>query len=347
MPTDAPNSARSRLWRSEATRDRHIHIDGSYFEWIERTDEPKFEEIRQRMELLWLRVPEAQRAEYEARLRSKRCTDFFSAYNELWYHQALEAGGLRCFAPKSTSAGSLPDWQVGTNQGPAAIAERYLRMQPEKDLRADFVQRRWFDATFKKLKNKRIRLWIHERECGLGQPSADRLAKLLDALAKSSPAQEDQGSVLKLGRHRYEESDSGWLLEFTLIIRQSGSPNSVAQLLYFQCDGALCCQGEELFEAALSHKVRQHSAELPVVICVGWNYFEHEPDFEDVRDVVAKKAASFDKRGVCGVFWAREVYPWNPAPAPPRLLHWGAAEVDSVLNSWEGGVVDVSKSDQF
>lgn len=341
MATDDLHSKEPRLWRKEATRDRHVHTHGSYFEWIERTDNPEFEEIRQRVSSLWLRVPEAQRAEYKARLRSNRCTDFFSAYNELWYHDALKAGGLRCFAPENTSAGSLPDWQLTTDQGPVAIAECYLRMQPEKGLRDDFVQRCWFDAAFKKLKNKRIRLCIHKRVCGAGQPNAGQLAKQLDALAESSSVEKNLGSVLELGRHRYEENESGWQLEFTMIVLQSASSDSTAQLLYFQSGGVHRCQGEKLFEAALSRKARQHSSTLPVVVCVGWNYFEHEPDFEEVCQVVAKKASSSDNRGVIGVFWAREVYPWNSAPAPPRLLHWGSTGIAPLLGSWKGGVVDV------
>lgn len=343
MATDAPNLAGSRLWRKAATRDRHIYTDGSYFEWIERTNDPKFEEMRRRIESLWLRAPESQRAEYETRLRSPTCTNFFSAYNELWYHHALEAGGLNCFAPEKTAAGSLPDWQVGSDDGPVAIAECHLRMQPDKDLRDDLVQRRWFDATFRKLKDKRIRLMIHERVCGTRQPSANRLAKQLEMIAASSPVQVDQGSEVDFGLHRYEEAKSGWQLEFTLVVRESASSDSVAQLVDIQSEGASWCQGKPMFEDVLSRKARQHTSTHPVLICVSWNYFEHEPNFDDVRSVVAKKASSFDVRGVCGVFWTREVYPWNPTPAPPRLLHWGSPGIEPILNSWRGVVVDVNK----
>lgn len=331
------------LWRRTPSRDRCVHVEGSYFEWIEEIQEPKFEEIRKRIESFWLRVPEAQRAEYTARLRSKRCTDFFSSYNELWYHQALEAGGFRCFPARVTTAGSLPDWYLAVGERPVAIAECYLRMQPEKDRRDDFVQRRWLDATFKKLKNQRIRLWIHERTCGPGQPSADRLARRLDALAESSPVEEDQRSIQKLGRHQYEDQESGWKLDFTLIVRRSTSTDSAPQLVYRQNDGASWCQGERLFKEALSRKSRQHSTTLPVVICIGWDYFEHEPDFEDVCDVVATKVASFENRGVCGVFWAREVYPWNASPAAPRLLHWRSERAAPLLACWKGEAIDIAK----
>lgn len=331
------------LWRRTPSRDRRVQVEGSYFEWIEETQGPDFEEIRRRIESLLLKVPESLHDEYTARLRSDSCTDFFSAYNELWYHEALETGGIRCFPAQATTAGSLPDWHLAAGERLVAIAECKLRMQPEKYLRDDFVQRRWFDSTFKKLNNQRIRLWIHERTCGPGQPSADRLARKLDALAQSSPVEEDQGSIQKLGRHQYEDRNSGWSLDFTLIVRRSTLTDSVAQLLYFQCDGASPCQGEELFQKALSRKSRQHSATLPVVICVGWNYFEHEPDFEDVCDVVANKAASFDNRGVCGVFWAREVYPWNASPAAPRLLHWRSKQAAPLLACWKGEAINVTK----
>ncbi len=317
-------------------------MEQSYFEWIEETNEPEFDEIRRRIESLWLRTPRGQRAEYEARLRSKRSTDFFSAYNELWYQHALEVGGIRCSLAEPTHAGSLPDWQLGGDHEPVAVAECYLRMQPVQARRNDDVQNRWFGKTFKKLRNKSIRLSIHERTCGVGQPSAQRLAKELDALAESSPVEQDLGTSRRLGRHRYDDPESGWHLDFTLILRTSQAPETFPQLLYTQCDGASWCQGEDLLEEALSRKSRQHSGALPVIICVGWNYFEHEPDFDNVCDVVAKKSSSFDTRGVCGVFWAREVYPWKATVPAPHLLHWGSSQSSRVVALWTGAATDVS-----
>ena len=148
-----------QLWRKRPTLPREIHIGGSFFEWIEQTDDPKFDEIRKRIELLWLRVPEASRPEFTSRLRAK---------------------------------------------------------------------------------------------------------------------------------------------------------------------------------------AKQHEgASLPIVLCVAWNYFEHEPDFEDVVKTTARRAESLARRGVHAVFWSREVYPWNPAPVLPRLLHWGSSLIVPLLHTWTGDATDV------
>ncbi len=345
MKTESSNVVNSRLWREQPALPRDVHVEGSCFEWIEKTDGPKFDEIRQRIESLWLRMPKGKRPEYSARLRSKRRTDFFSAYNELWYHQALEAGGLRCSPSETTPSGSLPDLLLAGDQGPVAIAECYLRMEPQKTARDDFVQNRWFHATRRQMKDKRVRLWIHGIVCGHGSPSARRLAKKLDELAEQSPVEEDQGSIHKHGRFQYEDAKSGWALDFTLMIRVVPVSDAVAQLLYMQSPVATWCQGAELFEEAISRKSRQHPcATLPTVICVGWNHCEHEPDFDEVIRVAAEKSASLSKRGAHGIFWAREVYPWNAAPAAPRLLHWGSPEIAPLLGVWRGSVIDVNES---
>lgn len=329
------------LWRTAPTQSRTAHVDGSLFDWLERTNEPQFETIRERIEGLWLRIPEAHRPEFVSRLRSRRRSDFFSAYNELWFNKALEDGGIRCFIHEATVAGSLPDWRLHVGDEAAASAECYVRLEPERGSHNDAQQNRWFAATLRKLTNKRIRLWVHGRQCGNGQPSADRFAKYLDATATAPVMAVNHGSHLDIGHYSYDDGESGWALDFNLIVRTSDSSESAPQLLYSQCDDASWCKSKELLDEALSRKSRQHVVPLPVFICVGWNYFEHEPDLKDVHDIVGRRSRSFEANGVHGVFWAREVYPWNDTVAAPRLLHWKSDRAGPLLSAWRGAAIDV------
>lgn len=343
MNNGSKEASSARLWQRAPRHARHVHVKGSYFDWIEGIQEPEFEEIRARIESLWLKIPESPlRAEFKARLRSKECTNFLSAYNELWYREALESGGLCCLPPQATKTESLPDWCLTDGTRLVSIAECYLRTEPEKEVHDDFVQHQWFHTTYCLLENKSIRLWVHSRTTGKLQPSAHRLARTLDGLARTSSVEEDHGSVQYLGRYRYEDQESGWSLDFTLIIRRATSVPSISQLTYAQDSEAYWCQGKELLDEALSYKSRQHASALPVVICIGWNYFKHEHDLDEARHVIAIEASSLERRGVCGVFWARAVYPWNPAPAAPRLLHWQSELVMPLLACWNGAAVNVA-----
>lgn len=80
-------------WRVEPTEVRGARIDGTLFEWIERTKDGRFDRVREQVESLWRSLPAHRRAEYTARLQSRTDTDFFSAYTELWFRWALEQRG--------------------------------------------------------------------------------------------------------------------------------------------------------------------------------------------------------------------------------------------------------------
>lgn len=332
----------SRLWNIGTSHSRSVRVDKSLFDWIANTDDPQFEGIRQRLERLWTKVHEKSRAQFTSRLRSNRYTDFLSAYNELWFLDALETGGLCCALGEITASGSLPDLRISIGDT-TVVAECYLRMQSEADYRNDFVQRFWFDATFRKMQDKRARLWLHNVSCGEASPSSARLAAMLNRLVQESPLVEDLGNVRIHSRHQFDDVESGWHLDFTLIIRTAPPANSVAQLLYFGMGQADWCQGTTLLEDALSRKSHQHmGGMLPTVICIGWNHFEHEPDFDEVVDVIVKKRDSLTRSGVHGIFWARSVYPWNENSSPPHLLHWDSALARSLVSAWRGPVTTVA-----
>lgn len=327
------------LWRHVPTSTERIYPGGSYFDWIEMADDSTFEAIRNRIETLWSRLPLPLRAEHAARLRSKRSTDFFSCYCEMWYQYAMEAHGLTCTPAAYTESGTLPDWTISDDDRLIAVAECNLRMPPETDIRNNLVQHEWFRATFRKLLDKRIRLHVHERECGKEQPSADALAKYLDALAQHSCIR-DNDTTCEVGRFQYGEKRSGWRLDFTIFLLPAPSADPNAQLFMSGASGAYWCRGTELFEKAITRKSQQHLTTDPLVICIGWNYFEHSPSYGEMSVVIARRAKSLERRNVCAIFWSEHVYPWNANPPSPRLIHWGSASVTPLLACWRGEVMD-------
>lgn len=333
------------MWRTAPTHARRVHAGGSYFDWIAATNDPRFAKIRDRIERLWIRLPDHHRGEYAARLRSKRCTDFFSAYSELWYRDALESGGLRCSPPDPTGSGTVPDWQIGSASNPIAIAECLVRLPPEKVLRDDLMQRRWFDQTFSHLTNRGIRVWIHKLVCGRGTPSARAFARHLDELATNSKIDEDHGTFVTRGRHVCKDRPAGWSVDFTLVERTDRGAELPAQLLFFdESQHAEFCRGADRLKRALERKSRQHTTELPVVICIAWNEFEHEPGLDEVQRLVASIAGRLERRGVFGVFWAPGVYPWSVASAAPLLLDWGSDRIETLRSCWTGKSVHVRPS---
>lgn len=326
-----------RLWKREPTAKRTRRTNESLASLIERTDDPLFDETRQHLELLWLAAPESERERYLDLLQSDRDSNFFSAYCELWFYEQLVRFGFHCRPAPETENGSKPDWiAVGPN-GDLASVECYVRMPPDAEMRDELMSRVWFEGTLNKLRDSRVRIWIHNLDATRTMPSARKFAKFLDERAAGHPTGGEP-----VGKFEYIDKPSGWQVRFSLLVGPERTPDDFPPLVLSHGYGAEWCQGAAMFRDAIDSKAKQHRTTLPEVLAIGWAHFRHRPDRREVRDVVAERSASMASRGVYGVLWAENLYPWGTRDAGgPTLLHWNAPELAPFLDVWSGASVDV------
>lgn len=345
MPTSL-NPSKPTLWLRVPSKPRSPHTSETLFRWIETTDDPDLAFARQRLDSLWNQVPQECRSELESRLRSARESDLFSALSEMWYFEQLTASGLSCRPSRSTSSGSRPDWEIFLGEAIAAVVEVYVRLDPEADAQHDRMRRSWFELAFRKLKNQRVRVCIHRmRATGL-QPNATRFAAFLDRVAAEGELVASTGHTWMGARTTYCDPSSGWELEITPMLLPVRSNRPSEQLLAYQAGEATWSQGTSLLATALSRKAKQHRSSVPVILCIVWNYFPHEPDIQEVCESVASSRQALQHQGVGAVFWARSVYPWSRQSSPPVLLHWNSEMMSQVLAHWRGTAIDVTTSGQ-
>jgi|GEM_PF-5226911 len=332
MSESGNSNTRHLLWNKAPSQSRCEHISGPLLDWIESVREDEFQDIRKRLSELWSRLPLELCAEYYARLKSRTESDVHSAYSEIWYRESLIDGGFGCEPPIACpiQSNSKPDWNLSAHGGVFAIVECCLIL----DTTPDRVERTWFAEASRILVGTGKRIWIYELTEGKQQPSARKLAQFIQSL------NDDIHST-----HRYEDNDSGWSMEFKLLPPIENPDASPRTLVAGRNHDFKFSAGTDRLSRVLDEKSRQHTANLPVVICLGWNDLANRPELSEVIKVLRINKAQYIRRQVAGLFWTQELYLWNPLVAQPVLLHWGGDSAKKLLASWTGDSRDVLLDD--
>lgn len=326
-------SNKDSLWKPADPKTRR-RAGERMFAWLEATELEGAAQARAELDDLWQLVPQPLEDEFLARLRSKTVADFFSAYSELWHLRALNTPPLQAGLAERTGSGSLPDLVLRGPDGGQFLIECHVRLLPDQQALMERLENEFFELVWRKLRRRDIRLRVSSVTSTTTSPSASRFARFLDDLAKAEVHSKSMGPYRDLGEYEYEDGDAGWTVRFHLLLR-SGEETSHSQLVIGRTYSAYWCQGESLLTEALDRKKKQHSgSELPVLVALAWNYFEHQPELEDVLDTVASERDSLAAAGVDGVLWSGPCYPWGAKPAGPRLVTWTSSRAFALFDVW-------------
>lgn len=307
----------------------------SYFTWLEGSARPEFKPIRTLIAELFDEVNPKNPTRMLERLRSERHSDFFSAYSEMAYFKALSLAGISVNWAGTSASGSVPDLRAVTPDGAEYFIECAIKMPPDSVAEKEAREHEFFEAVWEAMPDKSLRLdsCSVESPPGVAGPVAE-FVQWLNDLSNRFPKSRDTSVAEDLGEHEFHHAESGWRIKFQF--RRRRIPNIESSFLVGAGSWEMkFTNGPERLAAVLGKKQRQHSrAELPVIVAIGWNFFEDEPDVVEVVEEVSSLAHDFDVHGVCGVLWGGGIYPWSTQPFQPRFLHWNGPAARPFVEAW-------------
>jgi hypothetical protein len=331
----------SSIWTLTPSEPRKRLMDGDMFTWIEKTRGEEFDAIRKQVDVVFFAAPEESREELLHRMKVNRVPSFLGAYVEMWFGQELRHRGFQVSAALPTSGGSVPDWSIRREGSTISLIEcKVCLPDPEEEIH-ESVRRKWMEAAFNKLTNKRLRLFVHGWTPGNGSPPSAPLANLLNSLSATPTPADHYFGFPSLGRHEYNDRATGWHLDFTVVIKPEGSDTHAASLEYAAMRVTWKSDEGRSFREALKRKSKQHETNgTALVLCLALNDFADAVGPNTIKAILIEQREALQRRGVRGVMVAWSVYPWNLSPAM-RFYHWGDAGIDALRLAFTENEVDL------
>jgi hypothetical protein len=334
----------AELWKAPVNRPYAARTGLTLFEWIESTDCEHCERARNRLSHLWSTVPEGLKRELLRRLRASDDPNFYSAFTELWFADAIRQAGIDCqiAMPAIHQIGrSNPDLVLWPGTEHLTMAECRLKMSYLDSSSELAVRQVLWCNVFRNLHNKQIRLGVIELRMGRQTPSARVLARRLDDLARIGLKDESiSAPVHNLGLQEIDDPETGFFLRFHLFIHSGAHAENV--IAFESVGDARLCRGEQILETLLKSKSRQHrTLDANMVLCIAWQLqYEHPIDEAALREVVARQRHLLGKRKIEAVIWVSSLYPWSDTLPEPLLIYWDGTN-RRFLDQWRGPTVDV------
>ena len=307
----------SRVDHSSAPRIRQA--TETLFEFCERLDEPTLNAGREIVNSWFDRFPIEARRELEARLRSRRDTDHYSAVFELQLFSLLREKGLEVVPVLHDVYGSRPDFALDYKGNREAFIEATVRLPGDDDHFFTFLQQ----TTQLVLRSApRLRIWIHEVTPGEGNLVPRRFAAFL-LREFEQRTQDTRLDELSEPKHLDElkfSDQGGWQILFKLILWHTDqAPRStiaIANPVQVEWSRAV-----EILREKIEGKRKQHRGiELPLYVAISWHDPLHDPDEEEVVRALSGDGPPIAPLGVPGLILAPAATVWRPQPA--QLTLW-------------------------
>lgn len=279
----------------------------------------------------WLQsYPESAQNEIQARLKSSKDSNHFSAMHELQLYSLFnESGFIVHLVPQND--GSNPDLKLIMAGGEEVFVEASLRLDSSCSALFDLMQY----ATPKVAPEEpRLRVFVHNSHETTTMPASAKLARFLlreySALLQSHGQIEDH-DYTELGRVNFEDSKSGWSIQCTLFAAPIDSePDSTIAMSLGAT--SFWSQAVPFLQKKLEEKLLQHKKlTAPILIAIGWEDFAHKPDHDDILKALCERPKVYGRKIAGLIFtypnaslWATEPKRseiWLEANAPAFLLN--------------------------
>lgn len=208
------------LFKEVPTKQRYDYRGGGCLKWLGSIDEPGFQRIREGLEELFNSMPASSRDGYRDRLGNPADSEFFSTYFEMWCYAELKSRGWNVEEATSVDGGSKPDWSIVSASGSRTNVECKVCLKPSDDQMNEKRFVKWMGSVLRKLRNRRVRIWILEMKHGTESPKANEFARAIDeqshslTLEAGSPGSHDNN-------FEWRSSSGQWYLRYSLRVAES------------------------------------------------------------------------------------------------------------------------------
>jgi hypothetical protein len=306
----------------------------SCFKFIDRLNHSMLEGTREYLNNAIARLPTPLVPEFCARLKSRNNSDFMSACFELALLNTIRSHGLSAEFHSSKTPGSQPDIAVLDCGRVLGHIEATVVGHRDDDTLFRFIQ-----GASRKIRNRNLRIALHQFRRGIENPRPAEFAKFVDAEGTRALDRvgHDPGNMKRIAESLTYSEPSG--THAIVSIHWADAVASIEKLLWLSTPTeSYWGNGLELLQERMAKKRRQHRGlATPVVLAIGWQNFKNEVDFEEFRQSIGCQSAGGDRRTNC-LLMAPRFSQWSPQSTQIELWVAGDRAEPAWFQSWSGPV---------